>query len=306
LKNNREQFDFTRYLLEKRDLVNQTLTDILNNLDTNRELVQAMEHSLMASGKRLRPILCLAAAQACNGNPLTALPAACALEMIHTYSLIHDDLPAMDDDDLRRGLPTCHKKFSEATAILAGDALLTHAFFILSDACKRFKISPDPEVCVRLITIISDAAGTNGMVEGQMMDMQSFSGNKDNTLSHLKRIHSLKTGRMIMASVKAGAVSVGADQDTVEQLVVYARKIGLAFQVMDDILNVEGDAKKMGKAVGSDEKQGKMTFPSIIGLDESKAYALTLISDAVKALGIFDEKAAPLRAIAEYIIKRDR
>ncbi|MCP4024063.1 MAG: polyprenyl synthetase family protein [Desulfobacteraceae bacterium] len=269
------------------------------------ELIQAMHHSLMAGGKRLRPILCLSSAMACGGDPEYALPAACALEMIHTYSLIHDDLPAMDDDDLRRGLITCHKKYSEATAILAGDALLTHAFTLLSDKSAPFDKYPKPDICIQLIRLISHAAGTNGMVEGQMMDMQSFSGDQDNTLSHLEKIHYLKTGQMIIASVKAGAVSVVADKERIDQLGSYARKIGMAFQVMDDILNVEGDPKKLGKAVGSDEKNAKMTFPAIIGLDESKIYAKKLITDAINALELFDQTAAPLRAIAEYIIKRD-
>jgi geranylgeranyl diphosphate synthase, type II len=305
LKIDNQLFNFSEYLENKRVVINNALLNILGSLETDRELIRAMAHSLMAGGKRLRPILCIASAEACHGNPISTLPSACALEMIHTYSLIHDDLPAMDDDGLRRGLPTCHKKFSEATAILAGDALLTHAFFILSDPGDLFLEYPDASVRVNLTKIIAEAAGTRGMVEGQMMDMQSFSGNKENTLSYLKKIHRLKTGRMIVSSVESGAVSVGADDKAIDQLISYAKKIGLAFQVMDDILNIEGDPEILGKAVGSDKKNDKMTFPAIIGLSESKKYAKKLVEDAIKALVKFDKKADPLRALAEYIINRN-
>ena len=298
--------DLAAYLKEGRDLVNRHLLKILDEFDPERELVQAMRHSLMAGGKRLRPILALAAAKTCGGDSRLALPAACALEMIHTYSLIHDDLPAMDDDDLRRGLPTCHKRFSEATAVLAGDALLTHAFRILSEPGSLFEDVPPPEVLLQLVRVISGASGANGMVEGQMLDMQSYDGNKDNLLDHLKTIHALKTGRMITASVEAGALSVGADRDKTRRLLDYAGGVGLAFQVMDDILNVEGDPGKMGKAAGSDARMDKMTFPAIIGLSESKVYAKELTDKALDALGGFDGAADPLRAIAVYIINRDR
>lgn len=265
----------------------------------------AMEHSLMAGGKRLRPILSIASAQVCGKDFFIALPACCAIEMIHTYSLIHDDLPAMDDDDLRRGLPTCHKKFSEATAILAGDALLTHAFNVISNPEDIFDIYPDPEIRVQLISKISQAAGIQGMVQGQMLDMQSFGPNTKNDLDHLKQIHALKTGKMITASVEAGAISVGSDITTTKKLIVYADKIGLAFQVVDDILNIEGDPEIMGKAAGSDTLNDKMTFPAIIGLDASKKYAKELIDSALEAIWELGEKAIPLRAIASYIINRD-
>ncbi|MFN2356607.1 MAG: polyprenyl synthetase family protein [Desulfotignum sp.] len=299
------------FLQEHQALVNTRLEKILGQFDFNRELVQAMTHSLMAGGKRLRPVLAMASARACGGDVLLALPAACALEMIHTYSLIHDDLPAMDDDDLRRGLPTCHKKFGEATAVLAGDALLTHAFYILSCPHALFEPVPEPENLLELIAIISEAAGVNGMVEGQVLDMQSDckntkQGNKAGLLDHLTHIHALKTGRMICASVASGAVSVDAPDDFKQHLAEYAVNVGLAFQVMDDILNVQGDPKKMGKAAGSDAVKNKLTFPAIMGVKGSIAYAKKLTDGALEALEIFNGNADPLRAIAGYVINRDR
>lgn len=308
------EFNLTAYLQENRTLVEHSLTRILDRLDPNRELVRAMTHSLMAGGKRIRPVLALASARALGKDPLTALPACCAIEMIHTYSLIHDDLPAMDDDDLRRGLPTCHKKFNEATAILAGDGLLTHAFNILAEPGDCFEIYPDARVRLALVGMISAAAGINGMVEGQMLDMQSESmapskiGNKDERLAHLKKIHENKTGKMIRVSVQAGAVSAGCAPEQLAALTEYAENIGLSFQVMDDILNVEGDPDIMGKAAGSDALHDKMTFPAILGLDNSKAFAKELTDRAESALdtGGFKENADPLRAIARYIITRKR
>ena len=305
LKMNSMDFNLLQYLEEKQELINRYLKTILQQFNQKRELIMAMDHSLMAGGKRLRPILSIAAAQACGKDFLIALPACCAIEMIHTYSLIHDDLPAMDNDDLRRGLPTCHKKFSEPTAILAGDALLTHAFNIMSQPELIFQKYPNDRTKIKLISLISQAAGLQGMVAGQMLDMQSFQSEQSDSLTDLKKIHSLKTGKMITVSVEAGAVSVGADSKTIGKLVNYADKVGLAFQVVDDILNIEGDPKIMGKATGSDSLNDKMTFPAIIGLEKSKKYAKSLIDDAIQAISQFDEKAIPLRAIANYIINRD-
>ncbi len=306
LKNNNMEPYLHQYLTEKKSFVNRYLEVILQSFDQNRELIKAMGHSLMAGGKRLRPILAIAAAQTCGKDFQPALPVCCAIEMVHTYSLIHDDLPAMDNDDLRRGLPTCHKKFSEATAILAGDALLTHAFHVLSQPELYFEIYPDDQIKIKLLSILSKAAGIQGMVEGQMLDMQSYSSDQKDTLSHLKKIHTLKTGRMITASVEAGAISVGADNETIDRLVIYSEKIGTAFQVADDILNIEGDPSVMGKAAGSDALNDKMTFPAIIGLDASKKYAKELVNEALESISEFSESARPLRAIATYIINRDR
>jgi len=276
-----------------------------------------MRHSLMAGGKRLRPVLAVASARACGKDDRLALPAACALEMIHTYSLIHDDLPAMDDDDLRRGKPTCHKKFSEPTAILAGDALLTHAFYILAYPHDLFDPVPESGILLEQIALIASAAGVNGMVEGQMLDMLAETqmvhfmddhetGNKKALLGHLEFMHGLKTGKMIMASVASGAVSAGASSHLKEALSVYAARLGLAFQVMDDILNVEGDPEKMGKAAGSDEQRDKLTFPAVLGLNRSRIFAGQLIEQALEAIARFDGRADPLRAIARYVISRDR
>ena len=301
-------FELQPYLKEKKALVNQCLRNIIKEFDKKRPLIAAIEHSLMAGGKRLRPILSMAAAQACKQDHIPALPAACAIEMIHTYSLIHDDLPAMDDDNLRRGLPTCHNKFGESTAILAGDALLTHAFKIIAKPQSIFNTYPDIQTRLSQISIISEAAGITGMVQGQILDMEANQCKNlsiEEKLKHLKKIHSLKTGKMIIVSVETGALSVGANRKTVEQLVIYADKIGLAFQVVDDILNIEGNPETMGKAVGSDILKDKMTFPGIIGLDASKAYAKKLIKEAIDAIAQFDKSATPLRAIAGYIINRD-
>jgi geranylgeranyl diphosphate synthase type II len=302
---NNMTFNLEQYLTQNQKLVNLYLKRILDQYDQTQELIMAMDHSLMAGGKRLRPILAMAAAQACGKDFLIALPACCAIEMIHTYSLIHDDLPGMDNDDLRRGKPTCHKKFCEATAILAGDALLTHAFNVISCPEQIFKLYPDDQTRIKLISIISQAAGIQGMVQGQMLDMQSFQGEENKDLSHIKKIHALKTGKMIIASVEAGALSVNSDTESMDKLIVYADEIGLAFQVVDDILNIEGDPKIMGKATGSDSLNDKMTFPAILGLDASKKYAKQLVDTALEAILEFDERATPLRAIARYIINRD-
>jgi len=310
-------FDLSGYLSRNRKLVDAALVNVFHEFDQQRELVQAMTHSLMAGGKRVRPALALATAGAFGADPLIALPASCAIEMIHTYSLIHDDLPAMDDDDLRRGVPTCHKQFSEPTAILAGDGLLTHAFHILAAPGSCFKVFPDAETRLVLVEKISAAAGVNGMVEGQMLDMQAEK-NPENlpldgpgALAHLKKIHRHKTGAMIEVSVASGAISAGADKDALNALGTYAENIGLAFQVMDDILNVEGDPKIMGKAVGSDALHDKLTFPAILGLEESKVFSKQLVADALTALDGYGEKefkknSEPLRAIAGYIINRNR
>jgi geranylgeranyl diphosphate synthase type II len=311
------RFDLSLYLEEQRLRVNGCLERILGAFDPERELVQAMRHSLMAGGKRLRPVLAMASARACGGEVERVLPAACALEMIHTYSLIHDDLPAMDDDDLRRGKPTCHKKFSESTAILAGDALLTHAFYILAHPHDLFDPVPESGILLEQIALIATAAGVNGMVEGQMLDMQAEKqmmhfienndmGNKQALLGHLEFMHGLKTGKMIMASVASGAVSAGASSDLKENLSVYAARLGLAFQVVDDILNVEGDPEKMGKAAGSDRQRDKLTFPAVLGLNRSRVFAGQLIEQALEAIVRFDGQADPLRAIARYVVSRDR
>ncbi len=295
-------FDLQAYLKHKSQLINQALEAVLKSTDTPDRLLEAMTYALMAEGKRIRPILCLAAAETVDGDPQDVMPAACALEMIHTYSLIHDDLPAMDDDDMRRGQPTCHKAFDDATAILAGDALLTLAFQMLSSIAIS-----DPQQAnkwLRVIRLISHAAGYCGMIQGQMLDMASEK--KRFSLDELKSMHRLKTGALIEASVCCGSELVGVNDIQINLLKKYAQNIGLAFQVTDDILNVEGDPEIMGKAVGTDEQRRKTTYPALLGLAESKDFAARLIDDALGALESFDQKADPLRAIARYIHERNR
>ncbi len=289
-------FDLEAYLDEKRQKINAALERYVRD---HRRIMQAMRYSLMADGKRLRPILCIAGTEAVGGKESDVMPIACALEMIHTYSLIHDDLPAMDNDDLRRGKPTCHVAFDEATAILAGDALLTLAFEVLSNAkCA------DASRLLQVIRIIAAAAGCNGMIEGQMRDIASEG--KMLNLEELEHLHRRKTGALIEASVISGAMlSDAANQDS-EQLRAYAGYIGLAFQVTDDILNVKGDPDILGKAVGTDEARKKSTYPSVMGLENSEKFAKELIEKSLKTLNDFDERAEPLRAVARYIIERKR
>jgi geranylgeranyl diphosphate synthase type II len=258
-----------------------------------------MRYSVFAGGKRVRPVLMLAACDAVGGNLEKAIPAACAMEMIHTYSLIHDDLPAMDDDDFRRGNPTNHKVYGEATAILAGDALLTEAFILLSkddggDAAARLKV----------IQEIATASGSRGMVGGQVVDMESEGKPELIDIATLSYIHTHKTGALIRASVRAGAILAGAGEERLASLTRYAEAIGLAFQIADDILDVEGTTEELGKDAGSDEARGKATYPALVGLEASKARAQELVDMALEALAGFDERAEPLRAIASYIVKR--
>jgi len=295
-------FDLTHYLAAKREVVNQTLEVMLGAPSAEDKLACAMKYSIMAGGKRLRPVLCLAAAETVGGNPYDALPTACALEMIHTYSLIHDDLPAMDDDQLRRGRPTCHVAFDEATAILAGDALLTLAFEQLAANANRRHVSAPKRLDI--IRIVAAAAGCRGMIEGQMQDMTSEGGRLP--MASLEKMHLLKTGALIRAAVKCGAILGNGSQTQIDRLDRYARSIGLAFQVTDDILNVEGDPALMGKAVGTDQHRSKTTYPALLGMAESKGLAQKLVSRALQALDIFDNRSEPLRAIAAYVVERKR
>ncbi len=295
--------DIQSFLSVKRETVDQALCKILNVFDDSSRVFSAMRYSLMAGGKRLRPILCIASAESVGGSEVEALHTACALEMIHTYSLIHDDLPAMDNDVLRRGKPTCHVAFDEATAILAGDALLTLAFEVLSDPGYMPGKIPAREY-MRIIHAISVASGFQGMIAGQMMDIQA-EGTKLR-LDELEAMHRAKTGALIEASVCAGGLLGGADSTQMDGLRQYARNIGLAFQVTDDVLNVEGDPELMGKAVGTDENRHKSTYPSLLGIDRSKELSIQAVEDALKAIAFLDDRAEPLRALAAYIIRRKR
>lgn len=263
-------------------------------------LHSAMRYSVFAGGKRIRPVLLLAACEAVGGNLLDALPAACAMEMIHTYSLIHDDLPAMDNDDFRRGRPTSHKVHGEAVAILSGDALLTEAFMLLAN--PRW-LTVDPARMLAVIGEISYCAGSHGMVGGQVVDMES-EGKSDIDLATVQYIHTHKTGALIKAAVKSGAILGGADSSRISALTRYGEAIGLAFQIADDILDIEGTTEEIGKDAGSDQARGKATYPSVMGLGDSRHRANELVDLAVESLEIFDGRAEPLRKIAGYIVSR--
>ena len=289
------------YLKDRRKIVEEALQRYLPDEDTiPQDLHTAVHYSVFAGGKRIRPILCLAAHEACGGDLAAAMPAACALELIHTYSLIHDDLPAMDNDDLRRGKPTCHKVFGEATAIPAGDAPLTEAFALLS---RTQKVQVQAERRLAVIQEIALAAGLGGMVGGQALDILAEKVNPD--FRGLQEIHRRKTGALIIASVKAGAILAGVAEKNLSSLSRYGHHIGMAFQIADDVLNVEGDAQLMGKRTGSDAALGKVTYPSLLGLDAAKAKLAEHVEQALGSIDDFDARALPLRVIARYIMDRN-
>ena len=293
-------FDLKSYLSSKRKQINEALDSIFAN--TSSKIANAMKYSLMAGGKRIRPVLCVASAETVGGKSQDVIRAACALEMIHTYSLIHDDLPAMDNDNVRRGQPTCHMAFDEATAILAGDALLTLAFEVLSSiefAQKNHVLN-----WMNVIHTVSIAAGYKGMIEGQMQDMAGEG--QLLCLEDLENMHALKTGALIETSVSVGAILAKGSLDQIQQLKTYGKNIGLAFQVTDDLLDVEGDPNVMGKDVGSDQARSKNTYPALLGIEQSRQFAKKLVNNALKALDYFDSKAHPLRAIAYYIVDRKK
>ena len=294
--------DLKLYLKNMQQLVDTALEKYLPSADELPLSVhKAMRYSVFAGGKRVRPILLLASCSAVGGDMEKALPAACAMEMIHTYSLIHDDLPAMDDDDFRRGIPTNHKVFGEATAILAGDALLTEAFILLSSPERNGCL--DPAMLLRVIQEIAVSSGSRGMIGGQVVDMES-EGSKEIDLATVQYIHTRKTGALIRASVKGGALIGGAAGPGLDAIVRYGEAIGLAFQIADDILDIEGTTEQLGKDAGSDQARGKATYPAVMGLAASKQRAGELVEAALDALRCFDAKADPLREIATYIVKR--
>jgi geranylgeranyl diphosphate synthase type II len=294
------------------------------------QLREAMRYSLLAPGKRLRPLLVLLAARACGGDDDLAMPAACAVEMVHAYSLIHDDLPAMDDDDLRRGRPTCHKAFDEATAILAGDALLTLAFETLAHGVKP------PAVAAACCAVLAKAAGACGMVGGQADDIeeeQTGRGGDGETgrrqgispspnlpvsqspsllvspsprLLRLESMHRRKTGAMIRVSLQMGAMVAAGNSAQLEALDAYGQRLGLAFQITDDLLDVQSSMSATGKRVGKDAQRGKLTFPGLLGIDQSAQHARELISEASEALELFGEEAEGLLAVAHFVLERNR
>jgi len=294
--------DFKAYQNERVALVDAALQKSLPGEEVlPARLHQAMRYSVFAGGKRLRPVLVIAAAEAVGGCAEQVLHAACALEMIHTYSLIHDDLPAMDDDNFRRGRPTCHREFDEATAILAGDALLTEAFLLLADPVKNKAVAP--EQALQVMEIVARAAGSRGMVGGQAVDMDSEG--KEIDFPTLEYIHTHKTGVLILASVKAGAILAGADEAQMAALTRYAESAGLAFQIADDILDIVGDQERIGKDVGSDEARGKATYPALLGLADSRQRAEELYERAIAALEPLGPLAEPLRQLAWQMVNRN-
>lgn len=260
--------------------------------------MQSMTYSVVAGGKRVRPLLTLLACEACGGTLEAALPAACAIELIHTYSLIHDDLPAMDDDDLRRGMPTNHKKFGEATAILAGDALLTRAFEILARDVLPAGVAA--ACCVEL----ASAAGAEGMVGGQQADLEAET-EPLRSLEQLEAIHRRKTGRLLSAALLIGGRIAQTSPQNLRSLQIYGESIGLAFQIADDLLDVVGDVGKMGKGVRKDADLNKLTYPSLLGIEESRRRAGLLIDCACEAVATLGPQTSTLQGLARYIIERD-
>ncbi|HVP80760.1 MAG TPA: farnesyl diphosphate synthase [Thermodesulfobacteriota bacterium] len=296
--------DIQRYLQEKKEKVDAALERYLpRKEELTSNLHKAMQHSLFAGGKRIRPILSIASFEAMGGTGDRILPFACALEMIHTYSLIHDDLPALDNDDYRRGKPTCHKVFGEAIALLAGDGLLTEAFRLMTVRPEKTGSLTDDALVLDLINEVGVAAGVLGMVGGQVVDIESEGKAAD--LPTVQYIHTHKTGAMILASVRVGARLGGAKEPLLKALTRYGESLGLSFQIADDILNVEGKAALMGKQTGTDLSKGKTTYPSVLGVEESKKRSKELVEIAVDALKQLGPEADPLREIARFIIARE-
>jgi geranylgeranyl diphosphate synthase type II len=290
------------YLRDRSALVDQALDKYLPDGERMpQSLHEAMRYSVFAGGKRLRPILMIAASEAVGGCAQDVLHAACAIEMIHTYSLVHDDLPAMDDDDFRRGRPTSHKVYGEATAILAGDALLTEAFRLLADTEANPAIQADK--ALRVIEIMARYAGSQGMVGGQVVDMESEG--KETDFPTLEYIHTHKTGGLILASVQIGALLGGGDEKQFASLTRFGGAAGLAFQIADDILDVVGDQSELGKDVGSDQGRGKATYPALLGVAEARERAKELCDIAFEALVPLGAKAETLQSLARYIIERN-
>jgi len=341
-------FNINIYLKEKRELVDSYLKSYFDTLFLPSVLHEAMRYSLFAGGKRIRPILALASYEACGGNPEYIVPQASALELIHTYSLIHDDLPAMDNDEFRRGKPTNHKVFGEAMAILAGDALITEAFSMLANSnppsppftkggntevrdpltkggtwelsgeksppptpsplrgmdrvggASGMKIKPSS--MIKVVWDIALSAGAYGMVGGQAQDILSESSEPDRDTLHFIHLH--KTAALITTSVRMGPILADIGGDILKALTRYGENVGLTFQIIDDILDIEGNTEELGKSAGSDKKKKKMTYPSLYGLEGSRLRAQELILEAIDALRIFSSEADPLREIASYLIKR--
>ncbi len=293
--------DIQKYLERQRKKIDWFLDQSVPDGQAEPKILyESMRYSLLGGGKRIRPILALAAAEAIGSQDDNILPFAAALEFIHTYSLVHDDLPAMDNDDFRRGRPTNHKTFGEGMAILAGDALLTMAFELCSNPKLQDCVPKDRQV--QIIRELAVGSGHGGMVGGQVLDIQAE--NQEIDLGSLQTIHTFKTGRLIRASVRIGGIFGGATSSQLDSLTGYSEDIGLAFQIADDVLNMTGTREELGKDAGTDAKRGKKTYPTFYGIEGARDLAEECIKRALKRLSEFDQKADPLRAIADYIISR--
>jgi geranylgeranyl diphosphate synthase type II len=292
------QFDLTSYLKERQKLVEEALEKSLPIIRPEK-IYESMRYSLLAGGKRLRPILCLTTCELTGGTIDMAMPTACALEMIHTMSLIHDDLPAMDNDDYRRGQLTNHKVYGEDIAILAGDGLLAYAFEHVATQTRNVP----PQQMIEVIARLGRTVGAAGLVGGQVLDLES-EGRRDITADTLTFIHTHKTGALLETSVVSGAIIASASDEEVQRLSRYARNIGLAFQIVDDILDITATQEELGKTAGKDLQAQKATYPSLWGIDASREQAQTLVDEAIAELAIYETKAEPLRAIARYIVTR--
>ena len=297
-------FDLDGYVASRIRLVSEALDVFTPPADAPpATLHRAMRYSLFAGGKRLRPLLCIAAAEAVGGEAAHVLPTACALEMIHTFSLIHDDLPAIDNDDYRRGMPTSHREFGEAMAILAGDALHTLAFSVIAVRQRSPGAIDCCEAVLRVVGLVAEACGEAGMVGGQVDDI--YYEGREITGDTLRKIHERKTGALLNASILSGAILGGASAAEESAFQIYGDNIGLAFQIVDDVLDITGSDGKLGKPTGSDLKNDKATYPKVYGLDRSLELATEAAERAVAALADLDQRAAPLRAFARFVVERD-
>lgn len=289
---------FDTVLNEKKQLVDSYLRRYMKRKEGVPEIIhESMEYSLFAGGKRLRPILTMAGCEICGGEAAQAMPFACAVEMIHTYSLIHDDLPAMDNDDYRRGKPTNHRMFGEGIAVLAGDGLLNSAYELL------LNITPLDERAIRAIRVIARASGAEGMIGGQVLDLENEE--RQVTIQVLNDMHSRKTGALICASLLAGALNAGCSEEEYLKLQDFGNKLGLAFQIQDDILDVIGDQKVMGKDIGSDAVKNKSTYVSLLGLDGSKTVVKKLVGETKSCLEGFGDRARFLIQLTDYLVERE-
>ncbi|RKD25586.1 hypothetical protein BEP19_01175 [Ammoniphilus oxalaticus] len=297
----KESFQLQDYLTEKKQRLERALPDYLPTSGVPPLLKESMEYSLHAGGKRIRPILIFATLESFGKDPMIGMPVACAVEMIHTYSLIHDDLPAMDDDDFRRGKPTNHKQYGEATALLAGDGLLTEAF---RTVCGLDQLGVESKTILKVVRELSRYAGPQGMVGGQMADL--LGEGKQLQLAELQYIHQHKTADLLIFCIRAGAHLSGANKEQLELLTTFGRNIGLAFQIQDDLLDIFGEESKLGKPVGSDEASDKSTYPALLGLEETNRQLDQLIAEAKSALNQTGINVEILHALADFIVQRDR